>query len=210
MFTGIIQDLGELISLRDGKLVINVGKSASARRPGESLAVSGVCLTIVEVSPPRLTMDILEETLRRTNLGELKPGDAVNLEPALKLDEELGGHFVTGHIDGRGELISRRKNGHDWIMKIALPAELKAYVVEKGSIALEGVSLTIAEISENVISVHIIPYTLSHTNLGEKPEGSRLNVETDLLGKYVVRYLEKTNAPARPLDKTFLEETGII
>ncbi len=155
-------------------------------------------------------MDILEETRERTNLGSLKPGDVVNLEPALKLRDELGGHFVTGHVDGLGELISLRRRGRDWILKVALPDGLDRYVVEKGSIALEGVSLTVAEIKENVVSVHLIPHTFAHTNLGEKPEGARLNVETDLLGKYVVRYLESRDIPSRSIDKSFLEETGFL
>lgn len=210
MFSGLIQQLGAVIRQGDGKIIIDAGNLATTCRIGDSLAVSGVCLTIVEHSPPRLTMDVLEETRERTNLGTLRPGDMVNLEPALKLGDELGGHFVTGHVDGLGELIARRRRGRDWILKIALLDGLDRYVVEKGSIALEGVSLTVAEIKENVVSIHLIPHTFTHTNLEEKPEGARLNVETDLLGKYVVRYLEKRDVPSRSIDRSFLEETGFL
>ena len=210
MFTGIIQQLGTVISHSPGRLILDGGPLAAACRPGDSLAVSGVCLTIVRVESPRLIMDLLEETRERSNLGALRPGDNVNLEPALRLNGRLGGHFVTGHIDGRGELVSARETGHDRILKVSLPSGLEKYVVEKGSIALEGVSLTVAGIAGNVVSVHVIPYTLAHTNLGEKTAGALLNVETDLLGKYVVRSMEKKDVQTRVIDKTFLEETGFL
>lgn len=210
MFTGIIKDQGKVISQKKGRLIIT-SKSLSLKiKPGDSLAVSGVCLTVVEVSPPRLIMDVLEETIKRSNLGQLKPGDTMNLEPALKWGEEVGGHLVTGHVDGRGKLISRSPSGRDWIFKIALPFELLANVVIKGPLAVEGVSLTVADVSRDTVSIHIIPYTFDHTNLGLKTPGSWLNIESDLLGKYVAKYLAEKNSSSHPLDWKFLKETGFI
>lgn len=165
---------------------------------------------MVEIDPPRLTMDVLEETEERTNLAYLKPGHRVNLEPALKAGGDLGGHFVTGHVDGLAKLLSRESTGRDWILKVRIPAELDKYVVEKGSIALEGVSLTVAGVEGDEVSVHVIPYTFSHTNLAEKPVGALLNLETDLLGKYVARWMEGRDTSVRPIDVGFLEEMGFM
>jgi len=210
MFTGIIKEIGTVVSQGGGRITVAAGDIASSSRLGESVAVSGVCLTAVDISPPRVTMDVLEETIARTNLGQLKPGDIVNLEPALKVGGELGGHFVTGHIDGEGKLVSRRQSDRDWIFRIELPKGVEKYMVEKGSITIEGISLTISEVVENIIVVHIIPHTFSHTNLREKREGDSLNIEADLLGKYVISFLEKREAPASSIDRSFLEETGFI
>ena len=210
MFTGLIKELGIVVNRGDGKLTITAGRLASTCCIGESVAVSGVCLTVVDISPPRVTMDVLEETIARTNLGLLKSGDMVNLEPALKVGGELGGHFVTGHVDGEGKLISRRRSGRDWIFRIELPEGLEKYMVEKGSITIEGISLTVAEVVENIIVVHIIPHTFSHTNLREKREGDSLNIEADLLGKYVISFLEKREAPASSIDRSLLKEAGFI
>ncbi len=210
MFTGLIQQLGVVIRQGSSTLTIDAGSLASSCRLGESVAVSGVCLTVVDISPPRVAMDLLKETLERTNLGLLKPGDIVNLEPALKVGGELGGHFVTGHVDGEGKLISRRKSGRDWIFRLELPSGLEKYMVEKGSITIEGVSLTIAEVAGKIVSVHIIPHTFSNTNLKEKQEGSLLNIEADLLGKYVVNFLEKRDGSSSLIDRSFLEERGFI
>ena len=210
MFTGIINEIGTVVSQGGGRITVDVGDIASFSRLGESVAVSGVCLTVVDISPPRVTMDVLEETIARTNLGLLKSGDMVNLEPALKVGGELGGHFVTGHVDGEGKLISRRRSERDWIFRIELPEGLEKYMVEKGSITIEGISLTVAEGVENIIVVHIIPHTFSHTNLREKREGDSLNIEADLLGKYVISFLEKREAPASSIDRSLLKEAGFI
>lgn len=210
MFSGLIKQLGVLIRQPDSTLTIDAGSLASSCRLGDSVAVSGVCLTVVDISPPRLTMDVLRETLERTNLGLLRPGDIVNLEPALKVGGELGGHFVTGHVDGEGELISISRRDRDWIFRIELPSGLEKYMVEKGSITIEGISLTIVEVAGKIVSVHIIPHTFSNTNLKEKRKGSQLNIESDLLGKYVVNYLEKRESPTSPIDRSFLQETGFL
>lgn len=210
MFTGIIQQTGVVIARAPGSITIDAGSLAGEVRPGDSISVSGVCLTAVGIDPPRLTMDVLEETEERTNLAYLKPGDRVNLEPALKAGGELGGHFVTGHVDGLARLLARENAGRDWILRIRIPAELEKFVVEKGSVALEGVSLTVADLEGDEVAVHVIPYTFSHTNLSEKAAGALLNLETDLLGKYVARWMEGRDASVRPIDVGFLEEMGFM
>ncbi|MDP8236129.1 MAG: riboflavin synthase [Candidatus Erginobacter occultus] len=210
MFTGIIQQLGTVISRSPGRLVLDVGDLADTCRLGDSLAVSGTCLTVVEIEPPRLTMDVLAETEERTNLSRLEPGDRVNLEPALKAGEGLGGHFVTGHVDGPARLLARESTGRDWILRVRVPAGQEKFVVEKGSIALDGVSLTVAAVEGDEVSVHVIPYTFSHTSLSSRPVGARLNLETDLLGKYVARQLEGRETSIRPIDVGFLEEMGFM
>lgn len=210
MFTGLIQEMGTLISCGGGRLVIRAGKISTTCRIGDSIAVNGVCLTAVDISPPLLTMNMLAETAKRTNLEDLKPGEKVNLEPALQVGGELGGHFVTGHVDGEGKLISSQRKERDWIFRVKLPPGLQKYVVKKGSIAIEGISLTIASVDNDVIAVHIIPHTYLNTNLQHKTEGAGLNLETDLLGKYVINYLENRSEPDRSIDRSFLKETGFI
>ena len=210
MFTGLIKQLGKVIRQGAGNIVVDAGRLAETCRIGDSVAVSGVCLTAVDISPPRVTMDMLEETLKRTNLGLLKQGDMVNLELALKVGGELGGHFVTGHVDREGKLLSRSKSDRDWIFRIELPPGLEKYMVEKGSITVEGISLTVAEVMGKIVTVHVIPHTFTHTNLKEKPEGSQLNLEADLLGKYVVSYLEHREDSTGSIDRSFLKETGFL
>lgn len=210
MFTGIIQQTGTVLSRSPGRILIDAGSLAEECRPGDSLAVSGVCLTVVEIVPPRLTMDVLKETEERTNLFYLEPGDRVNLEPALKAGGGIGGHFVTGHVDGLAKLLERRRAGRDWILTVRIPADQENFVVGKGSITLEGVSLTVAGLEGDEVSVHVIPYTFSHTNLSEKPVGGLLNLETDLIGKYVARWMEGREEPANPIDIGFLEEMGFM
>jgi len=193
MFTGIISEIGIVYGLRPrgggARLTVRADILSSSLQPGDSLAVSGACLTVVEATPPRVAMDILAETLEKTNLGSLQPGDPVNLEPPLKVGGKIGGHFVTGHVDGLGKLVSRKSSGGDYVLKIKLPPELVPGVVVKGSIAVEGVSLTVSGVSADQVTICLVPFTLGHTNLGLKSAGCLLNIETDLLGKHVARYL---------------------
>ena len=209
MFSGIIKNTGEIAALRSSRggkrLVVSAPLLLPEVKPGDSLAVNGVCLTVTAIKSGRTEMDVLEETLRRSNLGALRSGEVVNLEPALRLGEEIGGHLVTGHIDGQGKLAFRERRGRDWLIRVDLPEKLLPNVVEKGSIAVEGISLTVAEIHGSEIEIHIIPYTWSNTNLKQKPPGSFLNIETDILGKYVGRYLKPSSNRISP---GFLEETG--
>ncbi len=211
MFTGIIRHTGKVISLRTSRggkrLAVSAPEIVAELKIGDSLAVNGVCLTLVGIQAGKLEMDVLDETLRRSNLGRARPGEVVNLERALRVGEEIGGHLITGHIDGRGRLVSRARRGRDWELTVALPAALLSNVVEKGSIAVEGVSLTVAAIRGNGISVHIVPHTWEKTSLGAKSPGAELNIETDILGKHAAA---STSGKKTAITSELLKQTGFI
>ncbi len=193
MFTGLIESVGEIARIEDG---------ASGRRlhvrtmlagelgPGESLAVNGVCLTMTVAGPDVVHADIGPETARVTTLGLLRPGVRVNLERAMRADSRFGGHFVQGHVDGPGTVQSMRAEGDAHWMTVAFADDLAAYLIRKGSIAVDGVSLTIADLRDGEFDVMIIPFTWEHTNLSSLSPGDRVNLECDMVGKYVVRAAE--------------------
>lgn len=186
MFTGIVEELGELVA-REGTVVTVRGpRVAAGLVPGESIAVNGVCLTVTSVRPDgSFTSDVMQETFDRTTLGTLQAGQRVNLERAATLATRLGGHLVQGHVDGVGTVLSRVP-GPAWeTVRFALPPGLARYVVEKGSIAVDGVSLTVAAVDDSSFSVSLIPETLARTTLGEAVVGRPVNVEVDVLAKYV-------------------------
>jgi riboflavin synthase len=187
MFTGLVEETGAVVSLENSRLRV---RTHLVPCEGDSVAVNGCCLTAVEIADGMLGFDLLGETLRRTNLGDLGPGSVVNLERALAADGRLGGHFVQGHIDGTSEVLSFEQRGNDYRLEIALPGEFAGLVVEKGSICLDGISLTIAEVSAKSFAVWIIPHTLAVTNLRGRKQGERVNVEYDLLAKHVARLIE--------------------
>lgn len=194
MFTGLIETTAEIcgrnISGNAGKLRLRSSKTLENLVRGESIAVNGACLTLESWSTDgTLEFHTLEETLNRTNLGSIKIGGLVNLERALQVGDRLGGHIVTGHIDSTAEFLGMRRQGDDIEYRVALPEELKPYMAPKGSIALDGVSLTLVDISEDSFSVHLIPVTLEETALGRRQVGDAMNLEADLLGKYVQRQL---------------------
>jgi riboflavin synthase len=194
MFTGLIETTAEIsgrdISGKAGKLRLRPKKVLDKLVRGESIAVNGACLTLESWSADgELEFHTLEETLTRTNLGSIRIGGLVNLERALQVGERLGGHFVAGHIDTTAKFLGMRKQGDDIEYRVALPEELKPYVVTKGSISLDGVSLTLVDIREDSFSVHLIPVTLEETALGQRQTGDIINLEADLLGKYVQRQL---------------------
>lgn len=203
MFTGLIEEIGTVKSIkrRAGSMELTIsGKRLTAdMRKGDSIAVNGVCLTVIRLSGYpviRFTIDVSPETLRKTNLGWLRIGEKVNLERALKIGEELGGHFVTGHIDGGGIIRKKVKEGETFLFEIEAPEEIMNYIIPQGSIALDGISLTIAGFNKNSFSVSIIPHTLEVTNLGLKKVGDKVNLEADMIGKYVSKILllkEKEN-----------------
>ena len=190
MFTGIIEKLGTVENLRDKQdlrvLRVSAGERFTDVSAGESIAVNGVCLTVTEASGGKLIFEAVRETLERTTLGDIREGDKLNLERALRADSRLGGHFVTGHIDGVGEITRIAREGDDVEFRIGLSEDLMRYIAPKGSVALEGISLTVGDVGADGFSVHLIPYTLQITTLGEKKEKDRVNVETDLLAKYVI------------------------
>ena|SRR6185369_9940007 len=196
MFTGLVQEVGVVrkAGRQGGDLWLSLEAPATSSRvkQGDSVAVNGCCLTVVEVNPPTVSFQAVPETLQRTTLGLLKTAAPVNLETALTLSEPLGGHFVQGHIDGVGRILEMKPEGQGFRMRVGLPESLVPFVVEKGSIALDGISLTVASIEGNELEVALIPHTLQNTALKSKRAGDDLNVETDLLAKYVQKLLAGT------------------
>ena len=188
MFTGIVQELGRVASVSPGRIAVSATTVAGCGL-GDSVAVNGVCLTVAGRDGDVVTMDVMGETLRRTALGSLAVGDAVNLELAVTPDTRLGGHLVQGHVDGVGTVV-RREPAPQWdVVTVALPDGLSRYVVEKGSICLHGVSLTVVAVVDDEVTVSLIPETLRRTTWGSAPIGSAVNVEVDVLAKYVEKLL---------------------
>ncbi|MEV7007721.1 riboflavin synthase [Streptosporangium sp. NPDC051022] len=189
MFTGIVEELGEIVAiepLRDAARMSIRGETVTGDAGhGDSIAVNGVCLTVVEVGAGVFTADVMKETLDRSCLGALRPGSPVNLERAVRADQRLGGHIVQGHVDGTGVLLSREPGEHWEVVRISLPAELNRYVVEKGSIAVDGISLTVVGVDDEGFSVSLIPTTLRLTTLGAKQPGDPVNLEVDVIAKHV-------------------------
>lgn len=202
MFTGLVEETGTTVRLereaRSATLTVAVRTVQDGARIGDSLAVNGCCLTVTEIDCNRMTFDVIPETLDRTNLGELSPGAAVNLERPLTAGARLGGHFVQGHIDGVGTIVSMTPDDNAVIVEIEAPPRLRRYLVEKGSVAVDGVSLTVAEVRPETFTVWTIPHTRQATTLGEKVVGDRVNLECDLLGKYIERLLETRGAIPEP------------
>lgn len=189
MFTGIIQEVGIVSKAeKDGpglKLSLEAPRLAPKLKIGDSLAVNGCCLTVVEIKPPQVSFQAVPETIKRTVMGLLKKGDPVNLELPLTLSEPLGGHFVQGHVDGIAQILKLEPEGEGARLRVRIPEALAAYVVEKGSIALDGISLTVAEIEGDEVEVALIPHTLQNTCLRSKKADDYLHVEVDMLAKYV-------------------------
>ena len=185
MFTGIIEEVGRLERLAGGEIAIRAKKVLEDVALGDSIAVNGICLTVTRFDEVHFTADVMPETIRRTSLAELRRGSRVNLERALTLKSRLGGHIVSGHIDGAGTIAAMKEEGNAVLLTVRASDSVLRYVVEKGSVALDGISLTVASVSAADFTVSLIPHTREITNLREKSVGSRLNIETDILGKYV-------------------------
>lgn len=206
MFTGIIEATGRVVQRLagpdGGQLEIALTQQQPARplRVGQSIAVNGSCLTVVAVTAEGFRCDLSTETLRRTTFGELPPGSLVNLEWPLRVGDELGGHFVLGHVDGVGRIEELRRQEQQWWLVVQLPEELVPLVAVKGSLAVDGISLTVAALDQNRASFAIVPFTYSHTNLRERQVGDRVNLECDVLARYLARLWEssKGNPPTRP------------
>lgn len=229
MFTGIIKTIGEVRAVRKSgsgmelKIIIPLPAKVLDIKVSDSLSVNGVCLTVKSITRNRTdravptgrqeaAFDVVSETLKRSNLGELKAGAKVNLEPAIRAGEPFGGHFVQGHIDGTGIIRRKVKSGNEYLLEVSAPPKLTELMMEKGSIALEGISLTLVGVHQDRFSVALIPFTLAHTNLKDKTVGSRLNIEVDVLGKWMRKILSQSANPAiqqsrsNPLDHKTLEE----
>jgi riboflavin synthase len=194
MFTGLVREVGEVAWLRRTdqtvQMLVKAPRTAQRLRTGESVAVNGCCLTVTAHREGQCMFDLLAESLERTNFGRLRPGSPVNLERALRVDGRLGGHFVQGHVDGTAEVLAIEELGPDLRLDIALPKDFARYVVFKGSIAINGVSLTVAAVDDKKFTVWVIPHTLENTNLGDLEPGDTVNLEFDILAKYVERLLD--------------------
>jgi riboflavin synthase len=212
MFTGIVEEKGKVMRVEprgQGKrLTLSIPLRLTDIQLGDSINVNGACLTVVEMSNPAIGVDLSTETLQKTTLSDVKEGDSVNLERALRLSDRLGGHIVTGHIDGVGTIAEVRKERDFLHLKIRVPPSVSKYVVQKGSIAVDGTSLTVNECRGDVIQLTLIPYTLDKTILIDKRVGDRVNVETDILGKYVEKMLDRD--PSERVTLSFLREHGFI
>ena len=195
MFTGLIEEVGGLVALETKhhvtRLQIAAPRLAEKIQIGDSIAINGCCLTVTAREDDQLSFELLEETIERTNLKTLRRGDRVNLERALAADGRLGGHFVQGHVDCAARILALNETGADCRLDVELPAEFAHYVARKGSIAVNGISLTVAEVSPQSLTVWIIPYTRTETNLGTAHVGDLVNLEFDLLAKYLERMLER-------------------
>ena len=195
MFTGLIVEMGELVSLikkeNGARLALQANTLVPETALGDSISVNGVCLTVVEIKGNTLSFDLSGETLRSTNIGHLKIRDRVNLEPALRLDAKLGGHFVTGHIDGVGKIKAKTQTGDVYRIVIGTEGRIADFLVEKGSVAVDGISLTVVEVYKDGFSIVIIPHTAYLTTIGLKSPGDTVNIEVDILGKYVSKFLSR-------------------
>jgi riboflavin synthase len=214
MFTGIIEDKGKVLGVeyrgQEKRLTIGLPPYLTEVQLGDSINVNGVCLTIVRNKEQVIELDLSQETLERTILGELREGDQINLERALKLTDRLGGHIVTGHIDGIGLIVEKRKERDFFQLRIRIPESVSRYVVQKGSIAIDGISLTVNEYEGGEIQITLIPYTIEKTTLMDKKVGDRVNVEADILGKYVEKLFGRGDRKSGNMDLFFLKEHGFI
>lgn len=210
MFTGIIVEMGKVTATEKRGSILHLSLSSKEvikdAKTGDSISVNGTCLTIVEIKGSLMRFELSEETLRATNLGLLKIGDLANLEPSLNANSKLGGHFVLGHVDGTGKIRSKTEMGGAFKLEIRVSEDILDFLIEKGSVAVDGISLTVVDILKDSFTVVIIPHTAGLTTLGFKGPGDTVNIEVDMIGKYVLKFLHKeTNRDSR-LMKTLIEE----
>jgi len=211
MFTGIVTEIGHVEKITYGKnvktFVIKACSIIKNKKIGQSIAVNGVCVTITKISKSTFEFDAMEETLEKTNLGSLKEKNLVNLESSLKLNQNLDGHMVQGHVDTKGEVISLKEEKKHTILVIAFPKEISKYLAFKGSVAVNGVSLTISKLGEKTFSVDLIPHTLSTTNLGKLKKGDFVNLEVDIIARYLKRLVDNKESETK---YEYLIERGFI
>ncbi|MBW2720716.1 MAG: riboflavin synthase [Deltaproteobacteria bacterium] len=218
MFTGLIEGTGKLKTVeprgKDMRLSIQASFDLEGFQTGESVAVDGVCLTAVSWQARAFTVDVSQETLSRTTLGQRSVGDEVNLERALRLGDRLGGHLVNGHVDGKARVMARKQRGDSLVFAFEVVVELGRYIIEKGSVAVNGVSLTVNRCDEQSFDVNIVPHTARVTTIGSLRVGDEVNIEVDIIGKYVERFVRTMQESASPstggVDRGFLAKHGII
>lgn len=213
MFTGIIEECGRVKSLTisgsSGKIIIGAFKVLEETNIGDSIAVNGVCLTVTDIGRNEFTADIMAETARRSSLSKLKPGESVNLERAMSANGRFGGHIVSGHIDGTGTIVSKIEEENAVWVQISTSSAILRLIVEKGSIAIDGISLTVAKVTQTTFSVSTIPHTRSATTLGERRPGDLVNLENDIVGKYVEKFICEKNTHGAIVDKNEKKTHGI-
>jgi riboflavin synthase len=213
MFTGIIEEIGSIRHLQRGERSFRIRVDASAvldgMKRGDSICTDGICLTVVSFDESGFTVDAMPETVSRTTLRDARPGTRVNLERALRLSDRLGGHLVSGHIDGTALLADRREDDNAIRLRFAADAALLRYIVEKGSVAVDGVSLTVAGVDPSSFTVSVIPLTQEETTLTGKRAGERVNIECDIIGKYTEKLLRSSGSEGR-IDRNFLAEHGFM
>jgi len=210
MFTGIIEETGEIIDLSDHGITVRAQKILDGIALGDSIAVGGICLTVTRYDAETFSAGLSPETVRRSTLARRRPGDRVNLEGAMRAGGKLGGHFVSGHVDGVGHCLAVRESGEAWEMEFEAPEAVARYIVEKGSIAVDGVSLTVAGCSPtgDRFTIAVIPHSFDHTTLAHLRPGDPVNLEADLLGKYVEKLLRPQAAVPERITREFLAEHG--
>ena len=207
MFTGIVEELGRVALVKFGRLVISASRVLEGMEPGGSLNINGACLTVTSLDDGSFSVDVMPETLKRTSLGRLAIGDEVNLERPLALGGRLGGHLVQGHVDATGRVASARCHQEATLLEFEAPAEVMPYIVEKGFIAVDGISLTVTARGEGSFRVSVVDFTRRHTNLGKRRPGDLVNLEVDIIAKYVAQ-LTQSVQPAITVD--FLREHGFL
>lgn len=215
MFTGLIQDVGKIQAVEPAgggvRLTLSTRLNLASLKIGDSISVDGVCLTVVRMSGTAFTVEVSPETLRRSTLSAARQGHAVNLETALKMSDPLGGHLVSGHVDGTGEILEVILEGNSWRYRFGISREISRYLVEKGSVAVDGISLTVAECGDQEFTVSVIPHTAQSTTLGNKKPGDRVNLESDIIAKYVEKFVRQREDPGKPpsrIDTSFLAQHG--
>ncbi|KYH29640.1 riboflavin synthase [Clostridium colicanis] len=216
MFTGIVEEIGKVdtvvIGRKSARIKIHAKKVLEDVKLGDSISTNGVCLTVTEFDDSSFTVDVMAETMRRSNLGNLQKGSMVNLERAFKIGDRLGGHIVSGHIDGVGVINELKREDNAIWVSIGAPLEILRYVVLKGSIAIDGVSLTVAYVDDNEFKVSVIPHTQEETTLTHKKVGDKVNLECDMIGKYIEKLLvsREISSCKRGIDEDFLRENGFL
>ena len=212
MFTGIVEEVGIVKGLQksgpSARLTVGAKVVLENACPGDSIAVNGVCLTVTELNPTCFTADVMHETLRRSSLGDLRAGSPVNLERAMAADGRFGGHMVSGHIDGTGTLTGVREDGNARWYTVSAPSQILRYIIEKGSVAIDGISLTVAEVDDTSFQVSVIPHTAQRTTLSVRRTGDQVNLENDCVGKYVEKLLTGCSVRQREITEDVLLQHG--